>query len=159
MIREPKLEELRKKSGSKWRRYPADVLPLHVAEMDFDVAEPIVDVLGKMLSESNLGYLGPVPEVAEAFAGFAKRRWNWDVDPAQIKIATDVGVAAVDIMRSALRPGDRVIISSPVYSSFYTWIPEAGCEVQDVPLTAELRLDLPAIEAAMVAGEIGRAHV
>ena len=152
MIREPQLEDLRKKQSSKWRRYPADVLPLHVAEMDFDVAEPVVDVLAKMVTESNLGYLGPVPEVGEAFAGFAKRRWNWTVDPSQVKIATDVGVAAVDLMRSALRPGDRVIISSPVYSSFYTWIPEAGCEVQDVPLNAELRLDLAAIEAAMAAG-------
>ena len=152
MIREPQLEDLRKKQSSKWRRYPADVLPLHVAEMDFDVAEPVVDVLAKMVTESNLGYLGPVPEVGEAFAGFAKRRWNWTVDPSQVKIATDVGVAAVDLMRSALRPGDRVIISSPVYSSFYTWIPEAGCDVQDVPLNAELRLDLAAIEAAMAAG-------
>lgn len=152
MIREPKLEDLRKKQSSKWRRYPADVLPLHVAEMDFDVAQPVVDVLTKMVTESNLGYLGPVPEVAEAFAGFAKRRWNWNVDAGQVKIATDVGVAAVDIMRSALRPGDRVIISSPVYSSFYTWIPEAGCEVQDVPMAADWRLNLPAIEAAMAAG-------
>lgn len=152
MIREPKLEDLRKKQSSKWRRYPDDVLPLHVAEMDFDVAEPVVEVLAKMVTESNLGYLGPVPEVGEAFAAFAKRRWNWNVDAAQVKIATDVGVAAVDLMRTALKPGDRVIITSPVYSSFYTWIPEAGCVVQDVPLTANLRMDLPAIEAAMVAG-------
>ena len=152
MIREPKLEELRKKQSSKWRRYPEDVLPLHVAEMDFEIAEPIVDVLTKMVSDSNLGYLGPVPEVGDAFAGFAKRRWGWTVDPSQVKIATDVGVAAVDIMRTALKPGDRVIISSPVYSSFYAWIPEAGCEVLDVPVNSELRLDLPAIEAALAAG-------
>ena len=155
MIREPKLEELRKKQSSKWRRYPADVLPLHVAEMDFDVAQPVVDVLTKMVTESNLGYLGPVPEVGEAFAGFAKRRWGWNLHAGQVKIATDVGVAAVDLMRSALRPGDRVIITSPVYSSFFTWIPEAGCEVQDVPLTADYRLDLPAIESALAAGARG----
>ena len=31
------LEELRKLHSSKWLRYPADVLPLHVAEMDFEV--------------------------------------------------------------------------------------------------------------------------
>jgi cystathionine beta-lyase len=152
MIREPKLEELRKKQSSKWRRYPEDVLPLHVAEMDFEIAEPIVDVLTKMVSDSNLGYLGPVPEVGDAFACFAKRRWGWQVDPNQVKIATDVGVAAVDIMRTALRPGDRVIINSPVYSSFYTWIPEAGCEVLDVPVNSELRLDLPTIEKALAAG-------
>lgn len=152
MIREPQLEELRKKQSSKWRRYPADVLPLHVAEMDFEVAEPVVELLAKMVTDSNLGYLGPVPEVGEAFASFAKRRWGWAVDPTQVKIATDVGVAAVDIMRTALSPGDRVVITSPVYSSFSTWIPEAGCEIQDVPLTAEMRLNLSAIEAAFAAG-------
>ena len=70
------LSELRQRHSSKWRRFPSDVLPMHVAEMDFDVAEPVVDVLAKMVTESNLGYLGPVPEVGEAFAGFAKRRWN-----------------------------------------------------------------------------------
>jgi cysteine-S-conjugate beta-lyase len=152
MIREPQLEELRKKQSSKWRRYPADVLPLHVAEMDFEIAEPIVDVLTKMVSDSNLGYLGPVPEVGEAFAGFAKRRWNWNVDPTQVKIATDVGVAAVDILKTTLKPGDKVVITSPVYSSFYTWIPEAKGEVLDVPLTSDYRLDLPSIEAALAAG-------
>ena len=152
MIHEPKLEDLRKKSGSKWRRYPADVLPLHVAEMDFEVAEPVVAILAKMVSESNLGYLGPMPELAEAFGGFAKRRWNWDLEGSSIKVVTDVGVAAVDVMRTALKPGSRVVVTSPVYSSFFTWVPEAGCEVQDVPLTAEFRLDLPAIEAALAAG-------
>jgi cystathionine beta-lyase len=152
MIREPQLQELRLKQSSKWRRYESDVLPLHVAEMDFDIAEPIVAVLTKMVTESNLGYLGPVPEVGEAFAKFAMSRWGWQVDANQVKIATDVGVAAVDLMRTALSPGDRVIISSPVYSSFYSWIPEAGCEVLDVPLTATYRLDLVAIEAALAGG-------
>jgi cystathionine beta-lyase len=105
-----------------------------------------------MVSDSNLGYLGPVPEVGEAFAGFSKRRWGWTVDPTQVKIATDVGVAAVDILKTALNPGDKVVITSPVYSSFYTWIPEAGCEVLDVPMTSDYRLNLPAIEAALAAG-------
>ena len=152
MIREPQLDNLRQKQSSKWRRYESDVLPLHVAEMDFEIAEPIVEVLTKMVTESNLGYLGPVPEVGQAFARFAVSRWGWQVDAEQVKIATDVGVAAVDLMRTALTAGDRVIISSPVYSSFYSWIPEAGCVVQDVPLTADYRLDLGAIEAALAGG-------
>lgn len=152
MIPDPRLSELRGRHSSKWRRYPEDVLPLHVAEMDFDVAGPITETLAKMVRESDLGYLGPIPEVAEAFAGFALRRWGWQIDQKQLRIATDVGVASVDFMNKVLRPGDRVVISSPVYSAFFGWIPEAGCQVEDVPLTADYRLDLPAIENALAAG-------
>ena len=37
------LDRLRKRQSEKWRAYPADVLPSFVAEMDFDLAEPIVE--------------------------------------------------------------------------------------------------------------------
>jgi cystathionine beta-lyase len=107
---------------------------MHVAEMDFQIADSIRNVIVEMAQSSDLGYLGPVPEVAEAFAGFAKRRWNWTVDTAQVKMATDVGVAAVEIFRTLGAPGDKVIVNPPVYGSFYHWIEEAKLEQVDVPL-------------------------
>ena len=39
---------------------------MHVAEMDFEVASGIRKTLVKMINESDLGYLGPIPEVGEA---------------------------------------------------------------------------------------------
>ena len=39
------LAELRQRRSSKWRSYPADVLPLTVAEMDVSLAPPISEVL------------------------------------------------------------------------------------------------------------------
>ncbi|MEL0237792.1 MAG: aspartate aminotransferase, partial [Aquiluna sp.] len=66
------------RSSSKFRRFPEDVLPMHVAEMDFEVASEIRDRLAQMVANSDLGYLGPLPELAEAFSGFAMRRWGWD---------------------------------------------------------------------------------
>ena len=140
------------RSSSKWRRFPSDVLPMHVAEMDFEVAHPIREKLQDMVSNSDLGYLGPLPEVGPAFERFALDRWGWQIDPSQIKMATDVGVAGVEILRSVTQPGDRVLINTPVYSSFFGWISEVGCEIADAPLALEggrWQLDLAAIEQQM----------
>jgi len=137
------------RSSSKWRRFPEDVLPMHVAEMDFDVAEPIRQKLSEMVSVSDIGYLGPLPELGPAFEKFALERWGWQIDPGQLKLATDVGVAAVEILRAVTTPGERVLINSPVYSSFFGWIKEVGCEVADAPLRLEgsrWQLDLGTIE-------------
>jgi cystathionine beta-lyase len=80
----PSLEQLYERHSSKWRRFAADVLPMHVAEMDFKIAEPIRTRIQKMTDESDFGYLGPIPEVAKAFEGFASRHWGWNIDPTQL---------------------------------------------------------------------------
>jgi cysteine-S-conjugate beta-lyase len=143
------------RSSSKWRRYAPDVLPMHVAEMDFEVAEPIRETLKDLVDRSDLGYTGPVPEVANAFASYAKKTWNWTIDKTSLKLATDVGVAAVEVIRAVSKPGDYVLINSPVYYSFYGWIAEVGTKVFDVPLVLEdndWKLDLPGIERAFEQG-------
>lgn len=143
------LTELRKLHSSKWLRYPADVLPMHVAEMDFEVDPGVRAVLAEMITKSDLGYLGPIPEVAAAFVGFAQRHWGWTPDEKQIRMTTDVGVGVVEVIRALSKPGDKVIINSPVYHSFYMWLDELHLTTVDAPLIHEgdtWRLDLTAIE-------------
>lgn len=137
------------RSSSKWRRFPADVLPMHVAEMDFEVAEPIRKKLSEMVENSDLGYLGPLPEIAPAFADYALDAWGWEIEQSGLKMATDVGVAAVEILRAVAEPGDQVLINSPVYAAFFAWISEANCVPADAPLRLQdgrWELDLAAIE-------------
>ena len=43
---------------------------MHVAEMDFEIAEPIKTKLTEMVRASDIGYLGPLPELAAAFESF-----------------------------------------------------------------------------------------
>lgn len=151
----PTLSELRERHSSKWRRFPEDVLPMHVAEMDFQIAEPIAARIVKMATENDLGYLGPVPEVAEAFETFAKDRWGWRISPKYLRLATDVGVATVEFLRTHAKPGERVIINSPVYNGFFHWLEELDIEPFDVPLITgdhEYKLDLAGIEAAFSQG-------
>ena len=127
------LAELHTHRSEKWRGFPQDVLPLPVAEMDFPVAEPIKAILTEMVAHSDLGYLGPIPELGLGFKKFAAERWGWDVDEKQVRLATDVGVAVVEILRVFTQPGDSILISSPVYHNFYTWINETRLTLVDAP--------------------------
>ena len=154
------LAELQTHKSEKWRAFPSDVLPLPVAEMDFPVAEPIRRALKEMVDKSDLGYLGAIPEMGEAFAGFASKRFGWKPDPTQIRIAADVGVGIVETLRVITQYGDKILINSPVYPNFFTWANETHLEVVDVPLSrsdeeingSPWHLDWPGIEAAYKSG-------
>ena len=146
------LNSLQGRHSSKWRRFPKDVLPLHVAEMDFQIADSIRDRIIKMATESDLGYLGPVPEVAESFGTFALARWGWRIDKSKLKMATDVGVGVVEFLRANGASGSKVIVTSPVYHGFWDWLAELNITPIDVPLNEDYSLDLDGIERAFAGG-------
>jgi cystathionine beta-lyase len=141
------LAELRRRTSVKWRHHPDDVLPLFVAEMDYDLAPPVAAALHAAISRSDTGYAPISGELGRAYGGFAARRWGWEVDPARVVGVTDVGVGVIEVLRTRLRPGDVVAISPPVYPPFFDWAPEAAARLLEVPLRAG-RLDLEAIERA-----------
>jgi cystathionine beta-lyase len=149
------LAELKKRSSSKWRRFAPDVLPMHVAEMDYEIAENIKQLLIEKVANSDLGYTGPMPEVSEGFVKFADRLWGWQVDAKQVRLSTDVGVSAVEIFRALGTKGDKVVINSPVYHSFYDWVAEVEMVIRDVPLLpseSTWELDLAGLEEAFKTG-------
>ncbi len=129
------LAELQTHKSEKWRGFPSDVLPLPVAEMDFPVAEPIRRTIIEMINKSDLGYLGNIPELGEAFSEFSTRRDGWTPDPLQVRVAADVGVGIVETLRVITKPGDKILINSPVYPNFWTWSRETHLDSIDVPLT------------------------
>ncbi len=149
------LEILRKKKSVKWQNIPKDVLPLPVAEMDFEIDESIKDTIINMIADSDTGYLGNVPELFNSFAQFGKTRWNWETNPELIYTCTDVGVGMVEISRQLLSKGDQVLINSPVYNNFYSWIEELECSVLDIPLlndSLDYKLDINKITDAYQKG-------
>jgi len=154
VVRALALNELRKRKSSKWREFPSDVLPLPVAEMDFPISNPIKSALIDMIERSDTGYLGPFPEMFDAFSDFSQKLWNWEVDVSQMRIATDVGVGTVEVIRTLITPGEKVMLNSPVYENMWRWVAEVGATLVDVPLTisgeygpdATFNLDLEGIE-------------
>jgi len=150
------LPELRRtRSSIKWRRYPEDVLPLFVAEMDFGIAPEITAVLTDALAKGDTGYLDNPGPLAPAFADFARSSWGWQVNPEWVHLATDVTVGIVEALRLEVpAAGGRVVITPPVYNPFYEMVGETNSEVVEVPLVeaSGWSLDLPGLEAAFRSG-------
>lgn len=147
------IERLRRRRSVKWTFYPDDVLPSWVAEMDFPLAEPISEALRGAIDRDDTGYANPgASRLAPAFAGFAERHYGWEVDPEQVIACNDVVNGLRDLLRVLLEPGDGVVITPPVYHPFFSLVPEAGCELVQVPLTDGRDLDLEGIARAFAAG-------
>jgi cystathionine beta-lyase len=145
------LASLRARRSAKWQTYPPDVIPLTVAEMDFALAPAVAEALHDAVDRSDAGYAMPVPDLGQAVAEFADRRWGWQIDAGAVTAMTDVGVGVVELLRVLIRPGDGVVISPPVYPPFFDWVPEAGGRLLEVPLVQDddaWRLDLGALERA-----------
>lgn len=149
-LTELSLERLRRRRSVKWSRYPADVLPAWVAEMDFPLAAPVKQALLEAIELDDCGYPEP-GELGAAFAEFALERHGWEVDRAAVSPSPDVVGALTAVLKEIAAPGDRVIVNTPVYHPFFAVVEEAGCELAEAPL-AGAELDLDGIERAFAAG-------
>ena len=141
------LAQLRERGSAKWRHYPADVLPLWVAEMDVPLAPPIADALTRLVTFGDAGYPGDEP-YREAFASFATDSWGWDPSVARTRAAASVIAAYADALFESVGAGGAVVVTSPVYPPFYSYLAQAGLTVVEAPLTADLRLDQSTLGAA-----------
>ncbi|MFS6530852.1 aminotransferase class I/II-fold pyridoxal phosphate-dependent enzyme [Microbacterium aurugineum] len=149
------LAELRERSSEKWREYPADVLPLFVAETDFPLAPAVSAALQRAVAVGDTGYVASRTPLAESFAAFAARRYGWSPDPARMRSTADVSMGLVEILRRVTQPGERVVVTPPVYPPFYDLVAESGAEVERVPLRDTgigWELDLAGIRGAFEDG-------
>jgi cystathionine beta-lyase len=154
-LRALSLAELRERSSEKWREYPDDVLPLFGAETDFPLAPAVTAALERAVRLGDTGYVASRTPLPEAYAGFARRRFGWSVDPARIRTTADVSMGIVEILRRVVAPGERVIVTPPIYPPFFELVTEAGGVVERVPLRDDgstWELDLEGIEQALAGG-------
>ena len=150
-VRADSLEQLRRRTSSKWATYGPDVLPMFVAEMDYPIAPAIAERLSDLVARSDLGYDASRAQLGHAFADFAAARWGWEVDAATVQSTVNVMAAILEITRAAAGAGGKVLVNTPVYAPFFSVIREVGAEQVDVPLVADAgvwSLDLDGIETA-----------
>jgi cysteine-S-conjugate beta-lyase len=138
--------------SEKWSKYPEDVLPAFVAEMDFALAPAIKEALHAAIDADDLGYIGRFDGLLEAFVDFMARRLDWTVDPEQVTLITDVMVGVEELLLALTSPGDGVIINPPVYPPYFVDIPHARRRVVEVPLLLDGALDVDGIAAAFARG-------
>lgn len=70
--------------SNKWSKYPPDVLPLWVADMDFAAAPPILDALQQRLSHPVLGYAVAEPALRQQIAAYVQARYHWSIEPQDV---------------------------------------------------------------------------
>lgn len=154
-VGEQLLSRLRERRSAKWRTYPDDVIPLPLAEMDFDLAEPVSACLLAAIERSDTGYAPPSSRLPEALSEFAERRWQWQIRPEHVRVVPDVCVGIVDVLRATIRTGQPVAVSPPVFPPFFDWVAEAGGTVAEVPLRhdgSDWSIDLDGLETAFASG-------
>ena len=146
------LAKLRTRTSLKWRTYPPDVLPAFVAEMDFDVAEPIKQAIRAAVAAGDLGYPHK-GDLGEAFAEFAGDRLDWSPDPDLVFAIPDVMTGITEVVQALVRPGGGIVINPPVYSPFFFRIQLAGRRIVEAPLAlgpgGRYDLDLDALDHAL----------
>ena len=149
------LTALRRRRGTKWTRYPPDVLPAWVADMDFDMAEPIRAGLAGMMDANDLGYAPKLPAsgLPEAFAAFAARRFpGWEVAPERMIAIADIVQGIHLAIEAYTRPGDGVCTLTPVYPPFLQTVAETGRRLDDCTMVrgeGRYEIDFDSLRAAI----------
>src|SRR5882672_9778371 len=151
------LDRLRRRRSEKWRLHPPDVLPAFIAEMDYDLAEPVLAALREAIDLSDCGYAA-LDGIGATFAEFAASRHGWTVDPGLVHLVPDVMAGVDALLNLATEPGDGVVINTPVYPPFFKHIGFARRRLVEVPLVqvnGRWELDFGGLEAAFAAGARG----
>ena len=142
MAVESDLEELRQRHSVKWARFGPDIIPAWVAEMDFPVAPAIHAAIGAALQRNDLGYDDDAaPAVTQALRWWAADRWGWRPDPALMTTFPTVMRAIEHVLRRCSKPGDSVVVQTPVYPPFLAVVPECDRVLLEEPLTPQWTID------------------
>jgi cystathionine beta-lyase len=142
---------LRARRTNKWHKFPDDVLPAWVADMDFGVAPPITAALQRLTDNQEYGYAAREGVLAAAFARRMQRRFGWTVDPADTVPVGDLVQASFSSVMAFSEPGDAVVLQLPSYPPFMSAINDTGRRLIANPMRdsgARWELDLAAYDAA-----------
>jgi cystathionine beta-lyase len=128
--------ELRRSSRIKWRLFEEDVLPAWVADMDFPVAPPVHRAVRDLVDRHDLGYhIVPLsPRLRDALVSRMAERFSWQIEPQRITPLVNLlqGLDVSVLLHS--RPGDGVIVQTPIYPPFLAAVLSSGRRLVENPL-------------------------
>ena len=141
--------------SQKWQKYAGqDILPMWVADMDFEVAPVITEAIRERVGHAIFGYSRPVKSTTDAIVDALGARYGWKIEPAWLVwlpgLVCGLNVAA----RAFADDGDEILSLSPIYPPFTTAPTNQERVPKNVPLalnTAARRweIDWDALEAAV----------
>ncbi|MDE6359787.1 MAG: pyridoxal phosphate-dependent aminotransferase [Muribaculaceae bacterium] len=129
----------RRGSGSyKWdSQTDEDVIPLWVADMDFKTAPAVIDALRRRVDHGVFGYTLVDDEYYGALRQWFADRHGYTIDTRRVIYTSGVVPALSAIIKALAKPGDGVIVQTPVYNCFFSSIRNNGCRIVESPLLRE----------------------
>jgi cysteine-S-conjugate beta-lyase len=112
----------------------AEAIPMWVADMDFEAPPAVVEAIKRRTEHGVFGYPLVPPSFWQAAIDWMKRRHGWEVRKDQMAMTPGIVPALNYCVRAFTRPGDPVIIQTPVYHPFYYAIENNGRRVVRNPL-------------------------
>lgn len=111
-----------------------DVLPMWVADMDFQTAPCITEALGRELELGIFGYSGPGEAYDCAVENWFLKRFGWQINREWMVQTPGVVFAISTAIRTMTEPGDAVLIEQPVYYPFRKVIEQNNRSCVNSPL-------------------------
>lgn len=121
--------ERRGTDSYKWDSAPeTDIIPLWVADMDFETFPGITEALQRRVAHGIFGYTRVPEAYYEAVCRWFGKRHGWHINREDIIYTSGVVPAVSAIIKALTLPGDQVIVQGPVYNCFFSSIRNNGCE-------------------------------
>jgi len=127
-----KLTARRGSNCYKWDEAANDeVIPLWVADMDFEVAPAIKEALRKRVEHGVFGYTMVPDSYYDAVINWFVNRHGWHINRDWILYTTAVVPALSCALKALTLPGEKVLVQTPVYNCFFSSIVNNGCLVEE----------------------------
>ena len=140
------------------RGMPEDVLPLWVADMDFETSSYIEDALTERVKEGIFGYSDVQTPYFEIIRDWMIRHHDWEPQEKWLIKTPGVVFALAMAVKAYTDPGDKVLLQQPVYYPFSEVITDNGREVvsNDLVLTEDgtYKIDFTDFEQKIIANGI-----
>ena len=97
-----------------------DIIPMWVADMDFNTPDFVVESLQKRLEHHIYGYSFRSSEYFQSMISWIKTRHNWTVEKEWISFSPGIVPALNFCTLAFTQPGDSIIVQPPVYFPFFS---------------------------------------
>jgi cystathionine beta-lyase len=104
----------------------ADVIPMWVADMDFNTPEFIINALSNRIKHEILGYSFRPPEYFSSLIEWSKIRHKWEIEKDWICFSPGIVPALNFCTLAFTNPGDNIIVQPPVYFPFFSAVEAHG---------------------------------
>ena len=107
----------------------ADVIPLWVADMDFETPDFIMEALQKRMEHPFMGYGFRSNEYRQTLINWLLKQYAWNVPKSALSFSPGVVPGLAMAVLAFSKPKDKILVQPPVYFPFFTTVEENGREL------------------------------